>query len=375
MFSFFKKKTKPAETPQIETPVLLAPEQAPAAPETIAPVPEPQREPVAAPIAETAPASAEAAVAAIPDEPVPLKKMSWTERLKAGLAKTRDKLGKQLAGLFGGGKIDEDLYEELETVLLTADMGMDATEHLLQDVRERVSLKGLKDSSELKGALKDSLQDLIGPLEVPLNVEGKKPFVIMMTGVNGAGKTTSIGKLAKYYQSQGKSVLLAAGDTFRAAAREQLIAWGERNNVTVIAQQGGDSAAVCYDAIQAAIARGIDIVLADTAGRLPTQLHLMEEIKKVKRVIQKALPDAPHEVVLVLDANIGQNTVNQVKAFDDALGLTGLILTKLDGTAKGGVIAAIAKQRPIPLRFVGVGESIDDLRPFDSRDYIDALFE
>ncbi|AAQ61863.1 signal recognition particle-docking protein FtsY [Chromobacterium violaceum] len=375
MFSFFKKKTKPAETPQIETPALLAPEQAPAAPETIAPVPEPQREPVAAPIAETAPASAEAAVAAIPDEPVPLKKMSWTERLKAGLAKTRDKLGKQLAGLFGGGKIDEDLYEELETVLLTADMGMDATEHLLQDVRERVSLKGLKDSSELKGALKDSLQDLIGPLEVPLNVEGKKPFVIMMTGVNGAGKTTSIGKLAKYYQSQGKSVLLAAGDTFRAAAREQLIAWGERNNVTVIAQQGGDSAAVCYDAIQAAIARGIDIVLADTAGRLPTQLHLMEEIKKVKRVIQKALPDAPHEVVLVLDANIGQNTVNQVKAFDDALGLTGLILTKLDGTAKGGVIAAIAKQRPIPLRFVGVGESIDDLRPFDSRDYIDALFE
>ncbi|MBT2866122.1 signal recognition particle-docking protein FtsY [Chromobacterium violaceum] len=375
MFSFFKKKTKPAETPQIETPAPLAPEQAPAAPETIVPVPEPQREPVAAPIAETAPASAEAAVAAIPDEPVPLKKMSWTERLKAGLAKTRDKLGKQLAGLFGGGKIDEDLYEELETVLLTADMGMDATEHLLQDVRERVSLKGLKDSSELKGALKDSLQDLIGPLEVPLNVEGKKPFVIMMTGVNGAGKTTSIGKLAKYYQSQGKSVLLAAGDTFRAAAREQLIAWGERNNVTVIAQQGGDSAAVCYDAIQAAIARGIDIVLADTAGRLPTQLHLMEEIKKVKRVIQKALPDAPHEVVLVLDANIGQNTVNQVKAFDDALGLTGLILTKLDGTAKGGVIAAIAKQRPIPLRFVGVGESIDDLRPFDSRDYIDALFE
>lgn len=375
MFSFFKKKTKPAETPQIETPAPLAPEQAPAAPETIAPVPEPQREPVAAPIAETALASAETAVAAIPDEPVPLKKMSWTERLKAGLAKTRDKLGKQLAGLFGGGKIDEDLYEELETVLLTADIGIDATVHLLQDVRERVSLKGLKDSSELKGALKDSLQDLIGPLEVPLNVEGKKPFVIMMTGVNGAGKTTSIGKLAKYYQSQGKSVLLAAGDTFRAAAREQLIAWGERNNVTVIAQQGGDSAAVCYDAIQAAIARGIDIVLADTAGRLPTQLHLMEEIKKVKRVIQKALPDAPHEVVLVLDANIGQNTVNQVKAFDDALGLTGLILTKLDGTAKGGVIAAIAKQRPIPLRFVGVGESIDDLRPFDSRDYIDALFE
>ncbi|MCD4506042.1 signal recognition particle-docking protein FtsY [Chromobacterium piscinae] len=385
MFSFFKKKTKPAETPQIEIPAQAAPEQATASLEAHVPATaaELQLEAISTaaveplPLSEPAPATPIAAAPAAPVEEAqaPLKKMSWTERLKAGLAKTRDRLGKQLAGLFGGGKIDEDLYEELETVLLTADMGMDATVHLLQDVRERVSLKGLKDSSELKGALKDSLQDLIGPLQVPLNVEGKKPFVIMMTGVNGAGKTTSIGKLAKYYQSQGKSVLLAAGDTFRAAAREQLIAWGERNNVTVIAQQGGDSAAVCYDAIQAAVARGIDIVLADTAGRLPTQLHLMEEIKKVKRVIQKALPDAPHEVVLVLDANIGQNTVNQVKAFDDALGLTGLILTKLDGTAKGGVIAAIAKQRPIPLRFVGVGESIDDLRPFDSRDYIDALFE
>ncbi|KUM03136.1 signal recognition particle-docking protein FtsY [Chromobacterium subtsugae] len=382
MFSFFKKKPKPVETPQTETPAavvdaapaLIAAPASPAAAALEAPAPAPAPDAVGDLPAETAaavapPASSEDAA------PTPLKKMSWTERLKAGLAKTRDRLGKQLAGLFGGGKIDEELYEELETVLLTADMGMDATVHLLKDVRERVSLKGLKDSSELKGALKDSLQDLIGPLEVPLDVEGKKPFVIMMTGVNGAGKTTSIGKLAKYYQSQGKSVLLAAGDTFRAAAREQLIAWGERNDVTVIAQQGGDSAAVCYDAILAAIARGIDIVLADTAGRLPTQLHLMEEIKKVKRVIQKALPDAPHEVVLVLDANIGQNTVNQVKAFDDALGLTGLILTKLDGTAKGGVIAAIAKQRPIPLRFIGVGESIDDLRPFDSRDYIDALFE
>ena len=197
----------------------------------------------------------------------------------------------------------------------------------------------------------------------------------MLLGVNGAGKSTSIGKLAKYFQSQGKSVLLAAGDTFRAAAREQLMAWGERNNVTVIAQQSGDAAAVCYDAIQAATARGIDIVLADTAGRLPTQLHLMEEIKKVKRVIQKAIPDGPHEVMLVLDANIGQNAINQVKAFDDALGLTGLVLTKLDGTAKGGVIAAIAKQRPVPLRFIGIGESIDDLRPFASRDYIDALFD
>ncbi|UJB34200.1 signal recognition particle-docking protein FtsY [Chromobacterium sp. Beijing] len=327
--------------------------------------------PDARPIAPASPPAAEPLEA----EPLSLKKMSWAERLKAGLSKTRDKLGKSLAGLFGGGKIDEELYEELETVLLTADMGVDATLHLLSDVRERVSLKGLKDASELKDALKDSLSDLISPLEKPLDVSGKKPFVIMMAGVNGAGKTTSIGKLAKYYQSQGKSVLLAAGDTFRAAAREQLMAWGERNNVTVIAQQGGDSAAVCYDAIQAAVARGIDIVLADTAGRLPTQLHLMEEIKKVKRVIQKALPDAPHEIILVLDANIGQNAITQVKTFDDALGLTGLILSKLDGTAKGGVIAAIAKQRPVPLRFVGVGESIDDLRPFKAKDYIDALFD
>ncbi|TDR80317.1 signal recognition particle-docking protein FtsY [Paludibacterium purpuratum] len=300
---------------------------------------------------------------------------SWTERLKSGLAKTRNKLGKNLASLFGGGQIDEDLYEELETVLLTADMGVDATEHLLREVRERVTLRGLKDSAELKETLKSVLFELISPLEVPLEPRAATPFVIMMAGVNGAGKTTSIGKLAKYFQSQGLSVLLAAGDTFRAAAREQLIEWGERNNVTVIAQQGGDAAAVCFDAINSAKARGIDIVLADTAGRLPTQLHLMEEIRKVKRVIQKAIPDAPHEVVLVLDANIGQNALNQVKVFDEALGLTGLILTKLDGTAKGGIIAAIAKQHPVPLRFIGVGEGLDDLRPFSAREYIDALFD
>ncbi|MBI3145192.1 MAG: signal recognition particle-docking protein FtsY [Pseudogulbenkiania sp.] len=358
MFSFFKKKSAPPATPaSSEAPAADTVSSAELIPDTSLPPEIPS----------------EAAVA--PTTPAPLKKMSWTERLKAGLSKTRDKLGKSLAGLFGGGKIDEDLYDELETVLLTADMGVDATLHLLKDVRERVSLKGLKDATELKGALKDSLNGLIGPLEQPLDVAGRKPYVIMMAGVNGAGKTTSIGKLAKYFQSQGKSVLLAAGDTFRAAAREQLIAWGERNNVTVITQLGGDSAAVCFDAIKAAQARGIDIVLADTAGRLPTQLHLMEEIKKVKRVIQKALPEAPHEVMLVLDANIGQNAINQVKVFDEALGLTGLILTKLDGTAKGGVIAAIAKQNPVPLRFIGVGEGIDDLRPFSARDYVDALFD
>ncbi|HEZ1351261.1 TPA: signal recognition particle-docking protein FtsY [Neisseria meningitidis] len=303
-------------------------------------------------------------------------KLGWAARLKQGLTKSRNKMAKSLAGVFGGGQIDEDLYEELETVLITSDMGMEATEYLMKDVRDRVSLKGLKDGNELRGALKEALYDLIKPLEKPLVLpETKEPFVIMLAGINGAGKTTSIGKLAKYFQAQGKSVLLAAGDTFRAAAREQLQAWGERNNVTVISQTTGDSAAVCFDAVQAAKARGIDIVLADTAGRLPTQLHLMEEIKKVKRVLQKAMPDAPHEIIVVLDANIGQNAVNQVKAFDDALGLTGLIVTKLDGTAKGGILAALASDRPVPVRYIGVGEGIDDLRPFDARAFVDALLD
>ena len=307
--------------------------------------------------------------------PEPAKKSGWFSRLKQGLTKSRDKLGKSLATVFGGGQIDEDLYEELETVLLTSDMGVEATERLLADVRKRVTLKGLKDASELKQALKEALRELLQHLEEPLMLpeKGGEPFVIMMAGVNGAGKTTSIGKLAKLYQSENRSVLLAAGDTFRAAAREQLIEWGNRNDVAVISQEKGDSAAVCFDALEAAKARKTDIVLADTAGRLPTQLHLMEEIKKVKRVLQKSMPAAPHEILLVLDANIGQNAINQVIAFDDALGLTGLVLTKLDGTAKGGVIAALAAVRPIPVRYIGVGESIDDLRPFIARDFVDAL--
>ncbi len=283
-------------------------------------------------------------------------------------------MAKSLAGVFGGGKIDEDLYEELETVLLTSDMGIEATEQLMDEVRRRVSLKGLKDGAELHQSLKDALHEHIRPLEQPLVLpDSDTPFVIMLAGINGAGKTTSIGKLAKYFQSQGKSVILAAGDTFRAAAREQLQEWGARNGVTVISQEKGDSAAVCFDAVEAAKARGIDIVLADTAGRLPTQLHLMEEIKKVKRVLQKSLPDAPHEIIVVLDANIGQNAVAQVAAFDDALGVTGLIVTKLDGTAKGGVLAALASSRAIPVRFIGVGEQIDDLRPFDAKAFADGL--
>lgn len=303
-------------------------------------------------------------------------RLTWRERLKRGLARTRERLGSRLSGLFGAhGKIDEALFEELETVLLTADVGVEATQALLATLRARVKRDRLTEAEQLRAALMDALTELLAPLEKPLEIAGHKPFVIMMVGVNGAGKTTTIGKLAHWFQNQGKSVLFAAGDTFRAAAREQLMIWGERNDVTVIAQEKGDSAAVIYDAVQAARARGVDVVLADTAGRLPTQLHLMEEIKKVKRVIAKAEPTAPHEILLVLDANTGQNAVAQVRAFDDALGLTGLVVTKLDGTAKGGVLAAIAKARPIPVRFIGVGESREDLQPFRAREFVEALFE
>jgi fused signal recognition particle receptor len=345
VFSFFKPK--PASAP--ETP---APEQ-PAAP-PVAPPP--------------------------PVDPAAQPRPGWAQRLKQGLTKTRDRLGGQLSSLFGvGRKIDAELFEELETILITADIGVDATQSLLDSLQKKVRREGLTEASDLQAALKQALVDMLTPLQAPLDVTPHKPFILMLAGVNGAGKTTTIGKLAKLYQAQGLSVLLAAGDTFRAAAREQLQVWGERNNVTVISQQKGDSAAVIFDAIQAAQARGIDVVLADTAGRLPTQLHLMDEIRKVKRVIEKAIPGAPHEVLLVLDANTGQNAVAQVKAFDDALGVTGLVLTKLDGTAKGGAIAAIAQARsgpaqPIPVRYIGVGESVDDLRPFDAREFVDAVF-
>jgi len=300
---------------------------------------------------------------------------SWTERLKQGLAKTRNQLGNQLAGIFGGGKIDAEVYEELESILLTSDVGISATEFLLDDIKNRVKRQSLDDTAQLKTALKEALSDLLLPLQKPLETSAHKPFIIMLAGVNGAGKTTTIGKLAKHFQSQGKSVLIAAGDTFRAAAREQLQVWGERNNVHVVAQTSGDPAAVMFDAINSALAKNIDIVLADTAGRLPTQLHLMEEIAKVKRVMDKALPGAPHEVLLVLDSNTGQNAVNQVRIFDDALGVTGLVLSKLDGTAKGGVIAAIAQARPIPIRYIGIGEAIDDLRPFNAAEFIDAMID
>ena len=301
-------------------------------------------------------------------------KISWAERLKLGLARSRAQLGGRLATLFRRGRIDDDLLDELEATLLMADVGVEATRFLLDELKAAVKRDRLETADQLQSALTQALEKLLLPLQQPLDVSAHKPFIIMIAGVNGAGKTTSIGKLAHYFQGQGKSVLLAAGDTFRAAAREQLQTWGERNGVTVISQESGDPAAVVFDAIHAAKARGIDVVLADTAGRLPTQLHLMEEIAKVKRVIRKADPSGPHEVMLVLDANIGQNTLTQVKAFDKAIGVTGLVVTKLDGTAKGGVIAAIARQQPIALRFIGVGEGIDDLQPFSAREFVAALF-
>ncbi|HXF17821.1 MAG TPA: signal recognition particle-docking protein FtsY [Burkholderiales bacterium] len=300
----------------------------------------------------------------------------WTAKLRQGLAATRARLSAQLVGVFGAGRaIDETLFEEMESVLLSCDVGVEATTYLLDTARAKARSQGLSDASQIREVLKQALLELLTPLEQPLDISHAKPFVILIAGVNGAGKTTSIGKLARFFQMHGQSVVLAAGDTFRAAAREQLKVWGERNDVTVIAQEGGDTAAVIYDAIQSAKAKNTDIVIADTAGRLPTQLHLMDEIRKVKRVIAKAIPDAPHEILLVLDANNGQNAVAQVKAFDAALGVTGLILTKLDGTAKGGAIAAIARHKPIALRFIGVGEAIDDLRPFSAQQFVDALFE
>ena len=300
---------------------------------------------------------------------------SWRERLKAGLARTRAQFGGKLKSIFSRGKVDDELLDELETLLLTSDIGIDATAHLLDELKTRAKRDKIDTPEGIQRALSDALHELLLPLEQPLDISAQRPFVIMIAGVNGAGKTTSIGKLAKHFHAQGLSVLLAAGDTFRAAAREQLQAWGERNNVTVISQESGDPAAVIFDAIAAARARHIDIVLADTAGRLPTQLHLMEEIAKVRRVIQKADPSAPHETLLVLDANFGQNALTQVQSFDKSIGITGLVVTKLDGSAKGGVIAAIARQCPKPIRFIGIGEGIDDLRPFIARDFVDALFE
>jgi len=310
------------------------------------------------------------------DIPPAAKSTGWLGRLKAGLTKTRAALATPFTALFARHtRIDAALYEELEELLITADCGVAATEHILTALKAHVKQERIEDSAELRTALKAILAKVLAPLEAPLDVTLHKPFVIMLAGVNGAGKTTTIGKLAKRYQEQGLKVLLAAGDTFRAAAREQLAVWGERNQVEVIGGNSQDPAAVIFDAIQAARARHIDVVLADTAGRLPTQLHLMDEIRKVRRVIEKADPSAPHEVLLVLDANTGQNALAQTQAFGEAIGVTGLVLTKLDGTAKGGVIAALARKHPVPVRYIGVGEGLDDLQTFRVQEFVDALFE
>jgi fused signal recognition particle receptor len=308
------------------------------------------------------------------DKSAPGAESGLKSLLKKDLELTRSRWSKALGLFRARPRIDEALYEELEAQLIQADVGVAATEGLVARLRKAQRDKRLEDGAALEDELKSALVELLRPLEKPVDPKRASPFVILLAGVNGAGKTTTIAKLTRLFQSQGLSVLLAAGDTFRAAAREQLAEWGKRHDVTVVAQDKGDSAAVIFDAIQSARAKKIDVVLADTAGRLPTQLHLMEEIRKVKRVMAKADPAAPHETWLVIDANTGQNAVRQVKAFDEALSLTGLVVTKLDGTAKGGAVAAIAREHPVPIRYIGIGEKAEDLRPFAAAEFVEALF-
>ncbi|MCF7768407.1 signal recognition particle-docking protein FtsY [Achromobacter pulmonis] len=348
--------TAPAVTPSAVAPAVAPPPVAPA--------------PVASPPAATPPV---AAASAAPEPESAPKKASWLSRLKQGLSRT----GQSIGGIFVGVKVDENLFEELESALIMADAGLEATEKLLTALRARVKKERIEDPAQVKTALRQLLADHLRPLERAFDLKRAQPLVVMIAGVNGAGKTTSIGKLAHTFQRQGASVLLAAGDTFRAAAREQLIEWGSRNNVTVISQDGGDPAAVAFDSVNAGRARGMGVVMVDTAGRLPTQLHLMEELKKIRRVIGKADPAAPHEVLLVVDGNTGQNALAQIRAFDAAINLTGLVVTKLDGTAKGGTLAAVAAGsqgvRPIPVYWIGVGESLEDLQPFVADEFAGAL--
>jgi fused signal recognition particle receptor len=346
--------------PAPETTSVLAPPPAtvPVSVRTSAPEPPP------APPLPAAPAPTPAG-----PPPTPAERTGWLNRLKAGLRKT----GSSIATVFTGTQIDDALYEELEEALLLADTGVKATQWLLTDLQRRVKETKTTDPAAVKGLLADALADLLRPLEKALVIGEHTPTVIMVAGVNGAGKTTSIGKLTKHLANEGASVLLAAADTFRAAAREQLGVWADRNLVEIVSQEGGDPAAVSFDAVTAGRARGKDVVLVDTAGRLPTQLHLMEELKKIRRVVTKADATAPHEVLLVIDGNTGQNALAQVRSFDDALQITGLIVTKLDGTAKGGVLAAIAQERPIPVYFIGVGEKLEDLETFNAREFAQAL--
>ena len=413
MFSFFKKKP-PAESPAVPEPSLAAepappPEPAPArsvfspsswfgskpavdeaAPAPAAPVAPPPPvlppppappaplaaapapTPAAAPAPEPAPAPAEPVApppAPLADPALAAERKGWFDKLKTGLRKT----GTGIQAVFVNAQIDEALYEELESALLMADAGVKATEFLLDDLRGRVKRQMATDASQVKRLLADAITDLLKPLEKPLVIGQFTPTVIMVAGVNGAGKTTSIGKLTKHLANEGASVLLAAADTFRAAAREQLLVWADRNTVEIVSQEGGDPSAVSFDAVTAGKARGKDVVLVDTAGRLPTQLHLMDELRKIKRVVTKADATAPHEVLLVIDGNTGQNALAQVRAFDETLGLTGLVVTKLDGTAKGGVLCAIARERPIPVYFIGVGEKLEDLETFNAREFAQAL--
>jgi fused signal recognition particle receptor len=357
MFSFFRKK--PALTSAPVSVAALPPTPAAPSPASTAPAAggsligsalvQPIQVPVAAPVAP--------------------ERQRWLDKLSAGLRKT----GSSLSLVFTGAQIDDHLYDELEAALLMADTGVKATQYLLDEVKRRVQASGATRPVQVKNILADSLTQLLRPLEKELVIGEFRPTVIMVTGVNGAGKTTSIGKLTRHLANEGASVLLAAADTFRAAAREQLAIWADRNTVEIVSQAGGDPAAVTFDAVTAGRARGKDVVLVDTAGRLPTQLHLMEELKKIKRVVQKADATAPHEVLLVIDGNTGQNALAQVRSFDDALQLTGLIVTKLDGTAKGGVLAAIARERPVPVYFIGVGEQLEDLETFNAREFALAL--
>jgi fused signal recognition particle receptor len=379
MFSFFRKK-KPTPAP---APEIAGTEPARTAPITPAsslatPAPPPPSAPPSAPAsAPPAPARSGGLIGSalvraldIPSaEPIAAERQGWFGKLSMGLRKT----GSSISQVFTGGTIDDALYEELEAALLMADAGVQATGWLLAEVKRKVQTSGATRPVQVKNILAEVLTQLLQPLQKPLVIGAHLPTVIMVVGVNGAGKTTSIGKLTRHLANEGCSVLLAAADTFRAAAREQLAIWADRNTVEIVSQEGGDPAAVSFDAVTAGRARGKDVVLVDTAGRLPTQLHLMEELKKIKRVVQKADSTSPHEVLLVIDGNTGQNALAQVKAFDAALGLTGLIVTKLDGTAKGGVLAAIAQEKPVPVYFIGVGEKLEDLETFNAREFALAL--
>jgi fused signal recognition particle receptor len=381
MFSFFRKKPPATPAPAPASTPAPPPVAAPVwAPPVAAPVPAPP------PLATPAPSAARATAAPatgggligsalvapleipVPAE-VPAERQSWMQKLSAGLRKT----GSSISQVFTGAQIDDALYEELESALLMADTGVAATQYLLDEVKRKVASSGATRPVQAKNILVDALTQLLRPLEKPLTIGEHVPTVIMVAGVNGAGKTTSIGKLTKHLADEGETVLLAAADTFRAAAKEQLAVWADRNKVEIVSQEGGDPAAVSFDAVSAGRARKKDVVIVDTAGRLPTQMHLMEELRKIRRVVTKADASAPHEVLLVIDGNTGQNALAQVKAFDAVLQLTGLIVTKLDGTAKGGVLAAIAQEKPVPVYFIGVGEKLEDLETFSAREFALAL--